>query len=260
MSLELPEKPGQEREQAIRDLVCAGQAQYEWATITSTHGDHTAEFQVFADALKIEGVRVCMSAETEQVIADMLGCSLLTAKLADLIWLQRQVTLKPFPHGNPKTMHDTAAMLKHSAKLDMALEIQGNPGGLISTTGKHWILDNSIADGRLIDGAPVACNYGWPFEGPSFEGIGGEVLATQAKNDKGQFLRLIQGRGTRHNMKHSDYSQICVLVFLDCTVDGQPAKLPDVLQDPELAPLASHQGVMKCLRQPGVPEHGIIVA
>jgi hypothetical protein len=260
MSLELPEKPGLEREHAIRDLVCDGQAEYTWETITSTHGDHTAEFMVFGDALKIQGVRVGMSAETEQIVADMLGCSLLTAKLADLIWLQRQVTLKPFPHGNPVTMHDTAAMLKHSAKIDAALEALGNPGGIISTTGKHWIIDNSIADGRLIERFPVACNYGWPFEGPSFEGIQGEVLATQAKGADGKLLRLIQGRGTRHNNQHADYSQICVLVSLDCIVDGQPMKLADLLVDPELAPLACHAGVLKCVRQPGAAEHGIIVS
>lgn len=205
MSLELPEKPGQAREQAIRDLVCDGQAEYTWETITSTHGDHTAEFSVFADALKIQGVRVGMSAETKQIVADMLGCSLPTAKLADLIWLQRQVTLPPFPHGNPATMHDTAAMLKHSAKIDAALEKLGNLSGLICTTGKLWILDNSIADGRFLQGFPVACNYGWPFVGPAFEGIKGEVLATQAKDEKGQYIRLIQGRGTRHNNQHSDY-------------------------------------------------------
>lgn len=254
MSLELPEKPTDEREQAIRDLVAAGQAEYTWETITSTHGDHTAEFMVFADALKVEGVRLNVSAETEQIIADMLGCSLLTPKLADLIWLQRQVTLKPHPRGNTNGMSNTKAMLEHSVKLDADLEALGNPGGIICTVGKHWVIDNSIADGRLLYGFPVAMNYGWHFDGAKFDGNSFEASASQPT------VRLIQGRGTRHNLKHTDYSQICVLVSLDCTLDGQPAKLYDILQDPELAPLASHQGVLKCLRQPGVPEHGIIIA
>jgi len=252
MSLQLPEKPGDNREQAIRDLVCDGRAEYEWSTITSTHGDHTAEFQVFSDALMIEGVRVAMSAETEQVIADMLGCSLLTAKLADLIWLQRQVTLNPHPRGNPTGMSNTKAILEHSAKIDADLREIGTTSGIICTVGKHWILDNNIADGRLLQGFPVACNYGWHFE-KLFEGKAWEGAASDPT------VRLIQGRGTRHNMKHADYSQICVLVSLNCLVDGSPMKLHDLLQDPDLAPLASHQGVLKCLRQPGVPELGITI-
>jgi len=252
MSLQLPEKPGDNREQAIRDLVCDGKAQYRFIEINSAHNGHSAQFRVFVDALQIEGVRVSMSAETQQVVADMLGCSLLTAKLADLLWAQRHVTLPPFPRGNPKGMSDTTAMIEHSAKIDAALEKLKYPDGIISTVGKHWIIDNSIADGRKLMGAPVACNYGWHFE-KLFEGKRWERSASDPNE------RLIQGRGTRHNMKHDDYSQNCVLVSLDCVVDGGKMKLGALLQDPELAPLASHQGVLKCLRQPGVPELGITI-
>lgn len=252
MSSTLPPNATSEREQAIRNHVRNGNFEVSWGKITSTHGDRTAEFWVFADALKIDGVRVNVSAETQQVIADLLGCTLLTPKLADLLWAQRAVTLPPFPRGNTKGMSTTQAMFEHSEKLDKALAKLGFTVGIIGTTGKHWVIDNSIADGRKLDGAEVACNYGWHFEGAKFDGQSFEVTASQMKDAKGQFVRLIQGRGTRHNLKHTDYSQVCVLVSRECTVDGQAMDLLDLLRDPALAPLASHQGVMKCVRQPGV--------
>jgi hypothetical protein len=55
-----------------------------------------------------------------------------------------------------------------------------------------------------------------------------------------------------HNINHSDYSQNVVLVDNRVIVDGNSMSLSEVLTNPELAPLASHQGVLKVLRQPGV--------
>lgn len=243
MTLQLPPDAGQNREDAILAYVAQGDYEIEWATIQSTHNGQVAEFQVFGDALKIEGVRVGMSARTEQLIADALGCMLLTPKLADLIWQQRIVTLKPQPvtfSGSTKTM------VEHSQKIDNQLAALGNPMGLKSTVGKHWVIDND-----LKDKPQWAMNYGWHFEGKSFENIAGELSASQYKDEKGNYGKLIQGRGTRHNMEHSDYSQTCVLVSQACTVNGTDFDLKSLLQDPDLAPLASHQGVMKIFRQPG---------
>lgn len=244
MTLQLPPDAGQPREDAILEHVSLGNYEIEWATVQSAHNGQVAEFQVFGDALKIDGVRVGMSARTEQLIADALGCMLLTPKLADLIWQQRITTLKPEPvtfSGSTRTM------IEHSKAIDKQLAALGNPMGLRSTVGKHWVIDND-----LKAKPKWAMNYGWHFEGKSFQTISGEVCASQFKDEKGNFGRLIQGKGTRHDMNHSDYSQTCVLVSLACTVNGTDFDLKSLLQDPDLAPLASHQGVMKILRQPGV--------
>jgi hypothetical protein len=249
MALQIQSNPGPDRENALLGYVSNGRFQVEYSTLKSTHGDHVAEFQVFSDALKIEGIRINVSAETQQKIADCLGCLLLTPKLADLMWIQREVTLKPFPR--PITA-STEAMVEHSSKIDAALVKLGNPTGLIQTVGKHWVIDNDIHAGK-------AMNYGWHFEGANFQGISGEVSATLSKDSHGQFVRLIQGRGTAHDMHHVDYSQTCVLVARGCVVDGQAQDLLAVLQDPELAPLASHQGALRVLRQPGVPDPGNVV-
>lgn len=249
MALNLPPNATPAREQAILDLIDQGAHSIAWSVITSDHDGHHAEFWVFSDALKIDDVRVNVTAATEQKIADKLDCMLLTPKLADMIWAQRDVTLPPFPRGNTNGMASTQAMIDHSAKIDAALAKLSEPYGLICTVGKHWVLDNALATKAV----GTAMNYGWHFKGPSFQGSAFETTATMMKDENGQYVRLIQGRGTRHDMRHVDYSQICVLVSQECTVDGNTMRLSDVLSDPTLAPLANHGGVLKVLRQPGVP-------
>jgi hypothetical protein len=236
-----------EREAYILQKVKAGEYEVTWGTVTSTSGDHTATFTVMADALKVEGVRVNVSARLEQQLADYLGCRLLTPKLADLIWVQRTTTLLPYPR--PITS-STDAMLEHSKKIEAAIILQGGLKGLAGTVGKHWVLDKNLSThpGR-------AENYGWHFVGNSFQGILGEVCVSQIKNPTtGSYYRLIQGRGWAHDISHVDYSQTCVLVSGECCVDGVQMPLDQLLADPVLAPLASHNGPLTFFRQPGVPE------
>lgn len=245
----LPRNAGPAREQAILDAVQAGDYDVPWASVTSSHEGHTATFFVFGDALKVEGCRVNVTAQTQQSIADTLDCMLLTPKLADLIWMQREVSLRPQivrPFGI-----DTQAMETHSSMIDAQLAKLANPYGLISTVGKHWVVDNGLLPPRVIQGAPVAMNYGWHFSGPTFDGSGFEITASRVQDEAGRLVRLIQGKGTKHNMLHVDYSQTCVLVSLNCKIDGSDMRLDDVLRDGKLAPLANHDGVLQVLRQPG---------
>jgi hypothetical protein len=170
----------------------------------------------------------------------------LTTKLADLCWMQRIVTIPPFPQGASKDMGSTAAMLKHSAAIDAALLKLGNPVGLISTFGKAWVVDND-----LLKLPNRAMNLGWHFEGQSFQGSSFEVTASRLQDGQGRYVRLIQGKGTRHDLDHVDYSQTVSLVSLNCVVDGQQRRLNEVLQDPVLSHLANLGGFLHCLRQPG---------
>ena len=229
-----------EREAYILQQVQAGNYEVKWASVVSTWKEHAAIFVVMADALKVEGVRVNVSARLEQQIADVLNCSLLTPKIADLIWAQRAAALLPFPRSIAAS---TQAMLEHSSKIDAALTSQ--PAGLVGTVGKHWTLDKDTPAGK-------AENYGWHFGGASFQGIAGEVTASCLKDACGQYVRLIQGRGWAHDASHVDYSQTCVLVAKQCWVDGAIVNLADVMADAELAFLACHNGVTTVTRQAGV--------
>ena len=226
---------------AVKD----GKAAISWGTIRSEIPGHTAEFRVTADALKLDGIRIAVNANTNQYIADALDCRLLTPKLADLLWSQRQTTLPPFPRGRVDDMSTVQAMLDHNKKIDAMLATLPQPYGIICTVGKLWVLDND-----LLKRPGMAMNYGWHYgTAPSYQGVDGEVTASRLV-ENGKPVRLIQGRGTRHDGQHIDYSQVCMLVSNDCLLDGKPARLDTILTDPSLAELANVGGPLKVLRQP----------
>jgi hypothetical protein len=215
-----------------------------WGVVRSSIQGHEAEFRVFADAMKVQGVRVTLTAAGQQHVADALGCSLLTLKLADLIWAQRQATLAPITMSS--TQHDlevmgtVARMVEYSRKVDAAIAaLPSAPDGIVSTVGKHWVIDDAL---DLPAHKGMAENYGW--HNTSF----GPACATPAG---GAGCHVIQDPGWRHDLGHTDYSQNCVLVSRQCRVDGQITDLFKVLQDPVLAFLANHTGKMHVLRQPG---------
>lgn len=237
-----------QREAYILEQVQNGNYSAKWAWVKSTNGTSTAYFRVMSDALEVDGTRINVSARLEQQIADVLGCMLLTPKLADMIWMQRALTLIPYPR---QITSSTQAMIEHSGKIDSGIAATGqDPDSLICTVGKHWVLD------KALNSHPgKAENYGWHFAGASFQGITGEVCASLIKDPAtGMYYRLIQGCGWAHDISHVDYSQTCVLVRKKCLVEGNRMNLSDVLSDATLAPLVSHNGVTTIFRQPGVPE------
>ena len=217
-----------------------GRATFGFSDVKSAAGGHTGNFRVFSDALKIDGVRISCSATLAQQIADLLGCCLLTPRLADLAFAQRAIDVKPHPIPISST---TGAMVKESQLLDSAI---GGRAGLAQSVGKHWVLTNTLI-GKKASGGQAACNFGWQFAGDSFGGQRWGSAVTPG-------LRCIQDMGWAHDIHHADYSQTCVLVSRDCTVDGQPRDLRDVLQDPQLSALVSHEGPLRIVRQPGVSE------
>lgn len=241
-----PKEHGPERDSWILGRVSSGAFEASFSEIISSHGDHDARFYVFSDALKVGGVRVNVSADLQQRVADLLSCSLLTPFLADLLWSQRDVTLKP--HTRPITS-STTAMVDHSRLIDEDLaKIPGPEGRLVSTVGKHWVVDDD-----MLSHPNKTENYGWHFDGQTFGGSGWSAAASDIRDPKGQRLRLIQSRGWAHDKSHVDYSQTCVLISRTCVVDGVKRLLEDVLRDKSTAGLASHSGPMKNFRQPGVP-------
>jgi hypothetical protein len=226
----------------VRGAIGAGKYEMPWAPLKSTIPGHSATFQVSGDALKIAGVRINVSAQLQQQIADALGALLLTPRLLDLLWAERAVTLPPSPQPIAAT---SAAMIAHSARVDALLAKAGGvpKGGIVQTVGKQWVVSNALEahPGR-------AENMGWHFAGPTFGGQAFEPSPTLPG------VRLIQGPGWAHDIHHLDYSQVCCLVHRSCVVDGESRDLADVVRDAALAPLATGpEGVLRILRQPGVP-------
>lgn len=250
---DLPPTHGEDREAAIRKMVCEEMYydEIDWEVITSEVDGLHGKFYVMSDALQIEGVRINVTAETAQHIADSMGCCMLTAKLADLIWEQRQVTLTPSPQSISST---TAAMKEHSARLDAQLAKLGQPKGLKATVGKDWVIDPDCWTKKKV--AQQAVNYGWHFRpGNSYQGITGNITASLIKDpETKQYVHMIQSRGFHHDIKHVDYSQTLRLVAKLCVVDGQETSVADVLRDPLLAKLVSHNGPLPDFRHPFVEQ------
>lgn len=238
-----PPQAGPARDAWILTQIEAGDFEVPLQAIEVQAGGHVGVFHVFSDALKVGGVRINVSADLQQQIADLLGAMLLTPRLADLVWQNRVVDLDPKPM--PITS-STAAMIEQSNKIENAIP-DSDKGQPVNTVGKHWTLVKSI----FSDSAKAkrkAANYGWHFEGSNFQGIKGEATVSLPG------VRVIQGVGTVHDISHTDYSQICQLALRSCIVDGEERDLADIYTDPELAVLVSHEGPLPGWRQPGVGE------
>src|SRR5690606_36808382 len=108
-----------QREKYILDQVIDGKAQFNISKITTKYKDHEGEFWVFSQPLRLDNIIVDCSAYTMQQIADFLGCSLLTEKLANLIWMEADFQLTP--HIRPITS-STKSMIEHSNLIDKELE------------------------------------------------------------------------------------------------------------------------------------------
>lgn len=244
------------RNELILDAVNNKDYTASFLSLYSSNQDSTAIFSVFDDALKIDvnytdekgavtlyrEVRVNVSASLQQKIADNLNCSLLTTKLADLIWDQAPCKVNPKPR--PITA-STIAMLQHSCDVDVAIIKAGCGVCIVSTVGKHWVLDN-----KILQNKGQACNYGWHFTGGStYQGIQGYANASLLKNkENGMYWYCIQPFACAHDPSHTDYSQVCQLVSREVIVDGYPKDILEIFQDQKLSYLANNGGVLKYTR------------
>lgn len=237
-----PEKIS-DREKYIYEQVLAGNFDAEWVELEYTDGSRTIKFNVMKDALKIDGIRVNVSAELQQKLADVFNASLLTTFIADLMFTKTKHRIEPCPMTISSTV---ASMVKHSQMVDTRIGM--NTDGLVATVGKHWILDK-----KLDVNVNKACNYGWHFVGTSYKGIKGYPVPSKNNKVNGNHVSVIQPNSCAHDMRHSDYSQICQLVSQTCWIDGIVHRLSDVLQSPTKCDLATSGGPLLNTRQPGVP-------
>lgn len=251
---DFPLSHGPDRENLILDIVKNQQDRlsYEWCSLKVEHNGHNGVFFVMTDALKIDGIRINVTADTEQRIADHWGASLMTAKISDLIWHNADIRLKPCLRSITSS---TQAMIEHSQDIDKQLDGVDYDGKLLSTIGKHWILSN-----KLLYKTGMVCNHGWHFEGNNFQGIKGNINPSLLKNPLNKmYWRMIQAEGTRHNNMHCDYSQICRLMTRECEIDGKKMDLLDVFKNKELSKLINNDGILHYTRINSVVKPNTIV-
>lgn len=228
----------------IHRVIREGRAQVEWADLVSEHDGHRLVMRVFRDAMKVDGIRVAVTARQMQEVADLTACMLPTAKILDLVWMQASTRFDPIiNHGGEIVANLTPEIV--SPLIDEKIAKAGDAGGIIESVGKYWVVTN-----RLLFSTPfgrrTACNYGWHSSKGRFQGVTPGI-------------KLWQDQGCRHNDAHVDPSQVVRLVSRSAMLT-RPGSTPievdlhDVARDPKLAPLINHDGVLRVLRQPSVPE------
>ena len=266
------------RDAYVLQKVKDGEYYVNWLPVTVTSGGHKITFWVSGDALKIDGVRVEVSAFLQQQMADVMsrsggGVSLMTPRMVDLVFLEAYkngIVVSPITRSAPPTdwvntpppkgsMTTSANMVTQSIDIDKLIiakagSLDAAKDKIVSTVGKVWSLSNTLP-GKIADGGQAAMNYGWnmftqPILHQNYDPV------TPAKNANGTPMRVFQGPGLAHNFNHQDYSQNAQFVLDDVVVDDQPMKLQALLSNPTLAPVVSHEGVMTVFRQPGVPMVG----
>jgi hypothetical protein len=238
---------GSDREELILGAVRNGYyAPVTWSTIQVAHGPYIAKLQVSSDGLRIgdtsESIRLSTGHGTAQLIANDLGSVLPTPKLSDEIWAQADVRIPPLtqPWYADGTMGHLSRMIEQSALVDeLIAQHGGSAGQLVADVGKDWVITR-----RLWNSPSRAANYGW------LTGAGQSAAATSVGG------WVIQGIGLAHGLQHVDYSQTLRLIYREVEICDQSScwaeDIYDVIKDPELAPLISHEGVLPSMEHPGI--------
>jgi hypothetical protein len=175
---------------------------------------------------------VPMSPRSAQHIADRTGTSLPTPVVVDAVWQAADVRLGPdsIPPGPEMTTVPVFAL--HDRRI-RARRIRSGAafGALVAGHKKDVVLS-----ARLRDRPDHVAIYGW-------------------HRPDG---RPIQPLYTGHTDDWVDYSHGIRLVHRTIWIDGVPAELPSLLQDPELALLLSDEGVVASPRYPTDGSAGLV--
>lgn len=221
--------PEREREAAILKELGSGNIpdflrKFRTVTLdgTDTRGQkHTVELSVMPDYLSVgidtDFVRVPMTPQTAQRLADAFGCALPTRKIVDAIHRQADVKLEPRPMTRDREA--VATFVEHNGLIEQERIRDGRPlGALISGIKKDVVVT------PLLQARPgrVAI-YGWH----RLDG------------------KPIQPLTTVHAQSYVDYSHGIRLVRQTVLVDGKPSTLADLLKDPVLHLLLSDEGALE---------------
>lgn len=248
----------------VVELVKEGKCHYEFAEICSESDGYKLYIKVFRDAMRFDnvpslswnfkvlstkdiynGVRLPASAYQLQQIAYLLNCMLLTPKIIELIYLQSGINFDSIINIKGKIVAISNIHDVHIA-IEKAIEKCGGDDGksIISCVGKYWCLMNALR-GRIVEGFPGACNYGW-F---SHNGIHRSTIDT--------ILKCWQPIGYTHNNRHWDPSQTIRLMHRKARLVYPNGKEEIVdlydLANTKLAYLFHHEGILTYLEQEGVP-------
>ena len=179
---------------------------------------HKVVLSVLPDYLAVgaddDFLRIPMTPQTAQAIADKLGCLLTTRKMTDEIYQAAKVKLKPQPMTQAREA--VASFLEHQRMIEE--QRKGKPAGELTAGHKKDV----VITNRLKEKPGKVAIYGW-------------------HQPDG---KAIQPLTTVHGDFYVDYSHGIRLVRETMQIDGKERKVADILKDPALAPLLSDEGVI----------------
>lgn len=227
----------------VPDLV----ARWPMTTLTmkSKDGKYECLLDVSSDVFAIgtadDYVRLPLTPEPAQAVANIFGCLLPTPKIVYERWRQAPslggYQLVPHPITNRGAVLDDYA--KHSQIVDGLLAAQGGRRALVTGIKKSIIISNIYKPGKVLI-------YGW------FWPEGTDMTKEPAKG----YSQPIQGRSNVHGDFFVDYSHGIELVANACRVrpvgqaNWEDRKTEDVLRDPILWSLLSDEGPLHTIRYP----------
>jgi len=187
-------------------------------------GDAQGVLEVMPDYLAVgsdnDFVRIPMTPQTAQQIADRFGCTLPTRKIVDAIDAAAEVRLAPQPLTEDR--ETVAAFLFSNAKIEQQ-RASKRLGALTIGAKKDVVLSP-----RIFERPRRIVIYGWR-----------QLDGTP-----------IQPLTNVHVDTYVDYSHGVRLVRAEMLVDGKPAKIPDILKDPDGCTLLSDEGPINPPRYP----------
>jgi hypothetical protein len=150
--------------------------------------------QLFSqDALKVNDVRVGVSAATQVEIGRLIGGTLLIAVEFEQLFMA-SIKVPPFPSDILTTTSETFSQ-RTDYYVNLILTANSYLVEPIVVSGKTWINDPLCSPTK-------ACNYGFFTAAyPNYKGI-----KTYKTSQEG--LYAIQPKANQHNHFHSDYSQL----------------------------------------------------
>ncbi len=208
-----------DREEAIAREILRGNVPdflRRFCPVTVRSGEHTATIEVMPDYLAVgddsDFVRVPMTPQTAQRIADAFGCALPTRRVVDEVHRQAAVRLEPRPLTDAREAVET--FLLHNALIEVLWA--DRPLGLLVSGAKK---DVAVTN-RLDERPGRVAIYGW--HRPDGKPI--------------QPLTIV------HRDTYVDYSHGVRLMRRTVRVDGRPRDVRQVLHDAGLCGLLSDEG------------------
>ena len=165
-------------------------------------------------------VRIPMTPQTAQRLADQFGCTLPTRKMVDSIDAAAEVRLAPQPLTEDR--ESSAAFLLSHNKIEA--QRAGKPLGALTIGAKKDV----ILSPRIFERTDRVAIYGW----------------RQLDGTPIQPLSIV------HVNWYVDYSHGVRLVRDAMTVDGKPARITELLADPNRCGLVSDEGPISPPRYP----------